>query len=438
LSSEVDSNWYLYLAVGRVGPLTLKEAQDLAARGALRPEDLAWCPGMPAWVKVSEIDDLLRAPNQTAPAAAASSTSEADLTAMAEAVAASSPAPSDPAATATPAKKKFALRLPRPSKTAIVSLTLSVALGTATYFAYPLINDWLSGFPRLPELPQEQYALLKNAAKADLKTQGPKVEMVSLFRTDGGTTFYVATNLSDQTKFDLSLQPIADTLVGEPRNIDPLHVASRQHLALIGLPSVPPGYYWVDLSAPLHNELSIHRKMFVGGLPDASYESHLNSYIAVRRGVAKAELGRMLEALTKVEVLMAAENKAAESLSTMRFNQAKAQAWELFQETWNRGLAEIQALLTKPSRYSGNLLRQTQTIQEPLKRLHDKHHNLIAAVVTPASRQLAPGAVTTARVFADAQTISGEINAQIKALRAQIDERQKLFDNPTYRLVEEP
>jgi hypothetical protein len=375
---------------------------------------------MPSWVKVSEIADLLQTP--------ASSSVPPDTAFTGPA---SSPSIETP-------KKKFAFKLPKPSRTAVISLSLSVALGALTYFGYPIFQNWLSGFPRIPELPQEQYALLKNAAQADLKSQGPKVEMVSLFRTDGGTTFYIATNLNDQTKFDLSFQPITDTLVGEPRNIDPLHVASRQHLALVGLSSVPPGYYWVDLSAPLHNELSIHRKMFVGGVPDASYESHLNSYMAVRRGVAKAELGRISEALTKVEALVSAENKAAESLSTMRFNQAKAQAWDLFQETWNRGLAEIQALLSKPSRYSGNLLRQAQAIQDPLNRLHDKHRVLIAAVVTPSSSQLAPGAVTTARVFADAQTILSEITSQIKALRAQIDERHKFFDNPLNRIVEEP
>ncbi|MFL5812676.1 MAG: DUF4339 domain-containing protein [Bdellovibrionia bacterium] len=437
MSSEVDSNWYLYMAVGRVGPLTLKEAQELASRGALRPQDLAWCPGMPAWVKVSELEDLLQAP-------AKPSLAGHDLNTLAEAVAAAEPTDTTSSAegpiapSVTEQKKRFALRLPKAAKTVGLSLSLSLALGALTYFAYPVVNDWLSGFPRLPELPQGQYALLRSTAKADLKTQGPKVDMVSLFRSDGGTTFYIATNLSDHTGFDLSFQPIAETLVGEPRTIELLHVSSRQHLARAGLPSVPPGYYWVDLSAPQHNELSIHRKMFVGGVPDSNYESHLNDYTAVRRGVAKAELGRMREALTRVESLMAAENKAAESLSTMRFNQAKAQAWEIFQETWGRGLGQIQALLNKPSRYSGKLLREAQTIQEPLKKLHDKHHDLLTAVVTPASRQLAPGAVTTARVFADAHMISGEISAKIKSLRQELDEREKLFDNPLYRLVEEP
>jgi hypothetical protein len=404
---------------------------------------------MPAWVKVSEIEDLLLAPTpQSTAATKAPASPPQDLNALAEAVAAAesedvsfsaspSAAPMIEPAMSEP-KKRFALRIPSISKRAIVIVSLSIGLGALTYFAYPFVNDWLSGFPRLPELPQEQYALLKSTAKTDLKTQGPKVDMVSLFRNDGGTTFYIATNLGDHTNFDLSFQPIAETLVGEPRNIEPLHVASRQHLARVGLPSVPPGYYWVDLSAPQHNELSIHRKMFVGGVPDSSYESHLSDYTAVRRGIAKAELGRMREALTRVEALVSAENKAAESLSTMRFNQAKAQAWEIFQETWGRSLDQIQALLNKPSRYSGKILREAQKVQDPLKKLHDKHHNLLSAVVTPASRQLAPGAVTTARVFADAHAISGEIAAKIKALRQELDEREKLFDNPLNRLVEEP
>jgi tryptophan 2,3-dioxygenase len=173
-------------------------------------------------------------------------------------------------------------------------------------------------------------------------------------------------------------------------------------------------------------------------VPDLNYQTHLSDYIAVRRGIAKAELDRIKDGLARVDALVLAENKAAESLSNLKIPQAKAQAWDIFQETWSRNFAGIQGFLTKPSRYSGKLLRESQSLLDSLKKLHDKHHELVAAVVTRASRQLAPGVVTTARVFADAQAISNEISAQTKDLNKKIEERQKLFSNPLFQITEEP
>jgi hypothetical protein len=301
-----------------------------------------------------------------------------------------------------------------------------------------LIHEWLSPFPNIPELADDQYKLLKDAARADLKKLGPKIEMASTARTDGVSTFYVATNLADQTAFDLIFVPIVDTLVGEPRDIQPLHVATKQHLAIAGVETVPPGYYWATLTTPSVASFSIHRKVFLGGLPDLNYQTHLSDYAAVRRGIAKAELDRIKDAVSKADALVAAENKAAESLSALKIPQAKAQAWDIFQETWTRGFADIQALLARPARYSGKLLQEAQGIQEPLKKLHDKHHEMVSALVTPASRQLSKGTVATARVFADAQAITNQISAQTKELNTKIEERQKLFSNPLFPITEEP
>lgn len=474
MSSEVDSNWYVFTAVGRVGPLTLKEARDLASRGALRPQDLAWCPGMPEWKKVSEVDALRistekEITKESAPIIVVDPAAAATAPAPAPAPAAEKPSlspldqlaveniesleletenlahqPSDfssetaAAPTKAPKKKKRFIRLPTISKKAVNSVFSAVVLAGLTYYAYPYVSDWLSPFPKIPELSNEDYKLLKETAKTDLKKQGPKIEMASSPRNDGGTTYYIATNLGDQTSFDLSFQPIADTLVGEPRNVQPLHVSTKKHLALAGVEAVPPGYYWATLTTPQLTSFSIHRRVFLGGVPDLNYETHLSDYTAVRRGIAKAELDRIKDGIAKADALVAAENKAAESLSNLKIPQAKAQAWDLFQETWSRSFAEIDEFLTKPSHYSGKLLREAQGVEVSLKKLHDKHHELVAAVVTRASRQLAPGVVTTARVFADAQAISNEISAQTKDLNKKIEERQKLFSNPLFQITEEP
>ncbi len=338
-------------------------------------------------------------------------------------------------AAAKKSRFRFSFRLPR---IPIVPIVLSVALGSLVYFAYPHLDEWFSTFPEIPDLSRDQYSALKSVANSDIKAIGPKIEIASSLKSDGSSTFYVATNLADDTAFDLVFKPISETLVGEPRQVAPAHISTKKHLAVAAIASVPPGYYWMDVTSPLQSSLSIHQKIFLGGSPDLTYQTRLRDYMAVRRGIAKAELDRIRDALVKAQALMKAENAAAESLSTLAINQAKAQAWDIFQSTWTRGLDEIQALLGKPSRFSGNLLREAQGVQEPLKKLHDKHHELIAAVVTPASAPLSRGTVTSARVFADAQVISKDLDALITKLHVTADEREKLFNNTSETIVEEP
>jgi hypothetical protein len=139
-----------------------------------------------------------------------------------------------------------------------------------------------------------------------------------------------------------------------------------------------------------------------------------------------------------MEALINADNRAALSMSEIKIVPAKAQAWDIFQSTWTRSFDEILDLVAKPSPFSTKIHHGLEELVEPLQKLHEKHRELVTAVVTPTSRQLAPGLVTTARVLADSQAATNEIATKIKELKALMDERQKRFEDTSLPVTDEP
>jgi hypothetical protein len=448
MSATENSTWYLYTVKGREGPLPYSVIQEMAINGTLRPQDLAWCPGMSEWKEVIAIpslqtlfqpvkplDAMANGPfgtttlNMAKPVELETQSSPAKTTvAMQVSSQVQEPLTQEPLA---PASSRF------PAVFAF-SVALAIAMGAITYAGFPLLVRWMTPFPEIPELGENTYFRLRNAAKANLRKAGPKMEMALALRTDGRTSFYIATNLPEGAPFDLRIIPLAETLVGDPVHVSPIHASTHEHLAKATLEKIPPGYYLVQIESEQDKTLHFERKLFLGGAPDLTYETHLKDFMAVRRGIAKAELDRLRDILSKVEVLTNTDNQAALSLSEIKIVRAKSQAWDIYQSTWARGFKDIRDLLAKPSRFSGKIHHGMEELAAPLQKLHDKHHELVAAVVTAASRQLSPGTVTTARVLAESQALSSDIAAKIKMLKELVNERDKHFENTSEAITEEP
>jgi hypothetical protein len=448
MSATENSTWYLYTAKGREGPLPYSAIQEMAKNGALRPQDLAWCPGMSEWKEVIEIPSLQALFQPVKPLDAMANepfgTTTLNMAKPVELETQSSPAKTIMAMQASPqiqetvAQEAWAPASRRVPSVIAFSVALAIALGAITYVGFPLLMRWMTPFPEIPELSQNTYLLLRNAAKASLKKVGPKMEMAPALQSDGRTSFYIATNLPDSAPFDLRIIPLAETLVGDPVHVSPIQASTHEHLAKATLEKIPPGYYLVQIESVQDKSLHFEQKLFLGGTPDLTYQTHLKDFMAVRRGIAKAELDRLRDILSKMDALLNADNQAALSLSELKIVRAKSQAWDIYQSTWARCFKDIQDLLAKPSRFSGKIHHGMEELATPLQKLHDKHHELVATVVTAASRQLSPGSVTTARVLAESQALSSDIAAKIKTLKALVDERDKRFENVSEAITEEP
>jgi hypothetical protein len=55
------AEWFYTTNRQQKGPVSWRELRDLADAGVLKPGDLIWCQGMPAWIKAGEQADLFRA-----------------------------------------------------------------------------------------------------------------------------------------------------------------------------------------------------------------------------------------------------------------------------------------------------------------------------------------------------------------------------------------
>jgi hypothetical protein len=331
--------------------------------------------------------------------------------------------------------------LPQFSRGALImafALIATVVISGIISFKGRVLIDELAPLPDIPELSEKDYAALKSAAAADLMKAGPKYEMATAVFAGGKTSLYFATNAPDHTAFDLTIKPFTETIVGEPTDILPMRREVKRHLIQFDLGKTAPGYYLVNVAVSVTKENAITRKLFFGGRPDLGYQSHLKDYTAVRRGIARAELERLRDCLAKMEALVSADNQAALALNAIHVSAAKPQAWEMFENTWNQSFIEIQSLVVKPMRFSGRLQALARDLQDPLRKLHEKHHELVKTATPFGAAQLSHGSVTNAKILAEAQAIKKDIDARFKTLKSQIEARDKSLGSQNEPLLDDP
>ncbi|MFM8579104.1 MAG: RDD family protein [Planctomycetaceae bacterium] len=63
----MSENWYVGRDGNRSGPFSSTVVREMAARGDIRPTDMLWKEGMPAWALASSIPGLFASPSQSQP-----------------------------------------------------------------------------------------------------------------------------------------------------------------------------------------------------------------------------------------------------------------------------------------------------------------------------------------------------------------------------------
>lgn len=369
------------------------------------------------------------------------------------------------------------LRTPGPL---IKAAGLSVLIGISFYIIFgqfsptTLISEdvWAKMFVRFPtiaDVADDDYLQLKEAATKLLFVSGPRLALAPSRAAGDSLSLYLATNFPAGSSFEIYLQGDRDTLAGDSSAIPPIKFNTRGVLTRIPPITAPEGYYWVHVFSgatqpkrtqqllpalpaatpliaskgfPTAQRLLIAKKLFLGGVPDLNYQAKLKDYFSNRRGKALAELDAIRDVLLLVEDRLSSENKAARGLMNLPNQPARAQAWSIYESSWNTDATNLEKFTKTNFHFYGQTQGMARTVVQTLMQLHTVHSWLTKAspeqeIKHGGSSRLNTSSVEVASILVNGENTTNTIKTKVQELKTRLDHLTRDAENPNTQIEEE-
>lgn len=361
-----DKKWFLFQEEEQQGPFSGADLRGRLSAGLISNDDLVWTPGMEDWVPLSEIDlppPVFSPPLQWSPSA--------------KRYLGTRTLPWERKSAAEAADSNRDRVLIRKRRLRILRRAALVAIGLCASGASVLVYqsgifqglremvraDSLDLADVLPEEARE----LRGALSSPLQGFGPEVALAMSQGDPADPIFYVTTNLPKGTRFEIILEGVPDTLLGQTAASVRVSVEANLmvNIARLGTstqkPKLPQGEYrvWV-VDAPLQPhaaELALkpfvpqkapllpagvfgrvysQKRYFLGGNKDQAYQRELSNYHSRLREQAESEIQELKQVVATLEhQLTETENRhrAAWDLKQRSTRRAKEE-WSRFDAEW--------------------------------------------------------------------------------------------------------
>lgn len=351
--------WFIHSNGRQEGPYFPEELQKKITEGKVIQDTHVWKPGMPSWKKLREVPELVELFNTAAsrktavPAAPAPIPARApmqvdELSVFVELPKTAEEVPPElPASHAAKLGKeaKKAQRIAKTTETiktskqvlpriAMVLATVCVLLGgVIAYLSFSKHDlDPISG------ISATDFARLKAAALAPASS-GNKVEIAASTDDLAHPRIHIASNLSNGTRFSVTLRGIPGTLVrplSQPATLQT--PPQKNHHAATDRLELPKGEYQVEVTPEGESTAVANGTYFLGGTKDADYESVMGQARAQKRQKAELELKSINEAVNLLAsfqeylVSFSAEAVPGKQPSRAKVDEIQKQ-WENFEKS---------------------------------------------------------------------------------------------------------
>jgi hypothetical protein len=279
---------------------------------------------------------------------------------------------------------------------------------------FPALSSWISPIPAISDITPEAYEELRLAAAQPLSSQGPSVALAHSQSGLEAPVFYIATNLPDGVRFDLTIDGVPGTLLGQLSvNLKVQAVAQKRWVKTDPLRfadgrPIPRGQYKVKISEassqvePVQvalagvpakpgatHKLEQTRQLFLGGARDAVYASRLKEYVDELKKRAQTELAEVEQFTTTLESQLnstvasfAAVRKkltAPKTLGAGRKDWSGAHAgWQNLMAKLNESFAKWNPASLSTDFYYGSLYAELLKVSGAIEKVHQLHDGFVS------------------------------------------------------------
>ncbi len=441
MDGYTEKKWFVYLGDHHEGPHSLEELQSKMTQGQITTTNYVWAEGMADWQLISEIqvfqgiiappipiataapmqisepvievreevqkeahEPTLAAISAPEMAAAESPVLTADISPKIEYSFAPENAQNKSSARADASALDSDFMGEAGTKKALIRSILKIAavlvllggIGVAVNEGYlgPLKNSFsrvtdpvllslgISPIPKLDDVEPEEYEQLKSVSKTRLNEKGPQIAL-ALSRGDLiSPTFYMASNLPDGVVFDVYLEGIPESLLGQlsasaktqislnkrfgksaavqilqngkglPRGeytlyvVDPGTQPAGAKAELAKMPAMQP--LLPTTGVPRSVRIVATKSYFLGGFKDATYTQRLQEFHQKITLKAQAELVELKQIAGTFEARL---NETSQKFSKLKKSKklapAQKKSWETFESQWKEMNEQFDRIFSK-------------------------------------------------------------------------------------------
>ena len=322
----------------------------------------------------------------------------------------------------------------------------------------PALAKYISPIPHLEDVSPEEYADLKIAARAQLKTQGPLLA-VALANADASLpAFYLASNLPDGSQLDVYVQGVPDTLLNQLWFDSKVGAAIKKKIGkteVVRFPDgkpLPRGQYSVYVAAAENQPPAVHALMdkiptigktisgipksarvfltktyFLGGAKDEVYTSRLKEFHDKLMAKATGELAELKQFSTSLDSQLTGTLSRFNDLKRGKGKPTLTQKknWGAFSQTWNQFNSQLADTFKKwtPDAiqnqfFYGMLYQTTLSTAQAIQSLHDFQDRYFSGLSNPRAFEIQIGEATS---FAQ---------SAMTGLQAKIEQAEKIPPSP--------
>ncbi len=330
---------------------------------------------------------------------------------------------------------------------------------------FPQLAQWVSPLATLPDVTAEEYRELKAAVLASLEREGPKLALALSQADPLNPSFYVASNLPDDFRFELQIEGVPGTLLNRLRfyaksegqiadhlgKTSPLQAADTQPLArgqyqviLAEAAEQPaaiqPKIQSIFASMPIAlgtKKLIVSKPYFLGGKKDATYTVRLKEFHDKIREKSNQELLELRQFEITLESQLNQTVQQFNLLKKKKIGPPQRKQWDTFHSRWFGLAAQISQIhsgLTPEKAqndfFHGPLYLMFQASAQAIEKFHTGQDAVVKAAPLPKS--LKPGTVV------QMPTTLPPTDAELQALGTAAQESISLFKTKLIETEKQP
>lgn len=279
----------------------------------------------------------------------------------------------------------------------------------------------------------EELDELTRAKTDSLRFSGPSVAIAIAKSDITAPSFYVATNLANDTRLDIRIEGLPETLVDRFKYSMQATLTVNANLAHTPVlretdgSGIRRGAYKVSVTERGQSKILAQKVYFLGGAQDLSYQADLTRFHQSLRRQAAAELEEISQLNETVSHQIAESNmRFSELVRDETLNgPTRRVRWTKFQETWNLLTVQFIAIIDSwtPTRienefYYSSLYSKLQRAAVLMASLHETQTRRLDA---NADRATLNGVI--AKTAMNAQTLVEEIRNQTERLKVRTSQQ---------------
>jgi hypothetical protein len=324
---DLPKEWFVYIDDEQRGPFSTEDIQQKLSEGVVKEDDYVWSQGIKKWKLMADVDifaPMLRPQVKT-------DTAGDPLLFADDFLLEDQDHHSLKNIRVTPEISELdqithryqeVKTRKRKRSRSVLKIGISIILLAAALSWY-LIRQWndsriqetVSTISQIQEISQEENRELRAVVTENFRDFGPSFAIARSITEPENSVFYLAGNLPDGARLEITLEGIPDTLLDRASAFSqttvlmnhglartpPLHLPSGQtfprgeYQVTVRLSQQQPSHFRVLLDS-LHSELAPtktrqqQKVYFLGGIRDAEYEQHLKKYHDSLQEKAQTEL----------------------------------------------------------------------------------------------------------------------------------------------------